>query len=202
MGNTETSILHSFLPNKARRRVLGLLFAHPDKSFYTKEIIKLAHTGTGAVLRELENLTKAGLISVEVLGNQKRYHAEKKSPIYSELRSIVLKTFGLADIIRDALGSVADEVHSAFIFGSIAKHLDTSTSDVDLMIITDTLSYADIFPLLEKPQATLAREINPTFYSQKEWTEKRKKKNNFIKKVMEQPKIFLIGTEDELNQLG
>ncbi len=201
MRHSNTTILDSIL-SKARRQVLGLLYMCPDKSFYTNEIIKHSHSGRGAIQRELENLTKAGLVTLELLGNQKRYQANKLSPIYSELRSIVLKTFGLADIIRQALTPVEEKIIFSFIYGSIAKQQDKSQSDIDLMIISNSLSYAELFPLLEQPQVLLGRMINPTFYSKKEWNDKKKNENNFITQVTKQPKIFLIGIEDEFKQLG
>lgn len=200
MKKNKNSLADALFP-KVRQQVLGLLFSQPDKGFYSNEIIRLTGSGRGVVQRELEKLTKAELVIVKEVGRQKMYQANTESPLFSDLRSMILKTFGLADVIQEALAPVVDEIQIAFIYGSIAKQEDISSSDIDLMLISDNLSYADIFPLLEPYQKQLGREINPTFYSQKEWSAKRKKKNNFINKVIQQPKIFLIGTEDDLNQL-
>lgn len=187
---------------QVRQKVLGLLFLQPDTSFHTNEIIRLTGSGTGAVQRELKKLTSAGLLTMQVVGRQKCYQANSASPLFSELRSMILKTFGLADLVREALAPVVKEIQIAFIYGSVAKQQDMSSSDIDLMLISNTLSYAEIFPLLESCQAQLGRDLNPTFYSEKEWLQKRKNKNNFIMQVLKQPKLFLIGTEDELNKLG
>lgn len=199
---TIKSSLSNALFSKVRQCVLALLYGQPDRSFHTNEIIRLTHSGTGAVQRELEKLATVGLITAEAIGNQKRYAANCASPVFSELRSIVLKTFGLADVIRDALTPIASQVHIAFIYGSIAKQEDTSSSDVDLMLVCDNLTYADLFRLLEETQVKLGRPIHPTFYSPAEWTRKYKAHNNFLTQLVKQPKIFLIGTEDELTQLG
>jgi predicted nucleotidyltransferase len=199
MNDTKTSLANALFP-KVRQQLLGLFFTQPDNSFHTNEIIRLTGSGTGVVQRELEKLTSAGLITMEVVGRQKQYQANRESPLFEELRLIVLKTFGLADVIRSALIPVLDEIQIAFIYGSVAKQEDTSSSDIDLMLISDSLSYAEIFSLLESCQVQLKRDINPTFYSAKEWSEKRNKKNNFITQVLKQPKIFLIGTEDDLKQ--
>ncbi len=187
---------------KVRQQVLGLLFNYPGARFHTNEIIRLSGSGTGAVQRELEKLTHAGLITVELVGKQKQYQANQASLLFNELHSIVLKTFGLADILRHALEPVRRKIKSAFIYGSIAKNTDTANSDIDLMLITDKLTYAEIFPLLETPQQKLNRAIHPTFYSTKEWASKLKKKNHFVTQVVKQPKIFLLGDESELKQLG
>jgi predicted nucleotidyltransferase len=188
--------------SKVRQRVLGLLYGQPDSDFHTNEIIRLTNSGTGAVQRELESLTSAGLVIVKQVGNQKRYQANRDTPFFMELRSIVLKTFGLADVLRETLIPITTKIRIAFIYGSIAKQEDTAKSDIDLMIIGTDLTYADIFELLEKAEAQLGRKINPTFYSASEWLRKNKDKNNFVIKVLQHPKIFLIGTEDELVKLG
>lgn len=189
--------LSDALFSKAQQNVLGLLYGQPDSNFHTNEIIRLTQSGTGAVQRELAKLTAVGLLIVNQVGNQKRYQANRANPLFLELRSIVLKTFGLADVIRDALSPLVQQIHFAFIYGSIAKQADTASSDIDLMLISDNLTYSEIFKLLESAETKLSRKINPTFYSLSEWTRKHKERNNFIIQILKQPKIFLIGTEDE-----
>jgi predicted nucleotidyltransferase len=201
MGITSTN-LGNALFSKGQQCLLALLFGHPDRSFYANELIHLADTGTGAIQRELAKLTAAGLITVQRLGNQKHYQANPATPIFAELRAIVLKTFGLTDVLQQALLPIADKIRLAFIYGSIAKQQDTSKSDIDLMIISDTLTYADIFPLLEKAEAQLARPINPSIYSTSEWKQKRDKGSAFVTRVLAQPKIYLIGKENDGNQSG
>ncbi len=184
--------------SKVQQRVLGLLFAQPDRSFYTNEIIRLTQSGTGAVQRELAKLETVGLITLTTFGNQKLYQANRDTPLFAELHSIVLKTFGLSDILKEDLKPIASQIQVAFIYGSIAKHEDKANSDIDLMIIGEDLSYAVLFPLLEKAQTQLGRKVNPTCYTSKEWMRKYKEGNNFINQIIKQPKIFLIGTEDAL----
>ena len=142
--------LSNALFSKVRQCVLALLYGQPNRSFHTNEIIRLTHSGTGAVQRELEKLAAVGLITAQSIGNQKHYTANCASPLYTELRGIVLKTFGLADVLRQALEPIASQIYIAFIYGSIAKQEDKTTSDVDLMLVGDHLTYADIFKLLEK----------------------------------------------------
>lgn len=201
MKRKNTHLSHALFP-KVRQLVLGLLYTQCNRSFYTNEIIRLTHAGSGAVQRELTKLSALGLITVESFGNQRHYQANQSSPLFAEMRGIILKTFGLADIVHEALMPITDDIQFAFIYGSMASRKDNATSDIDLMIISDTLSYAELFSLLEKPQEKLGRKINPTFYSAKEWVKKRNAKNNFVTQVIKHPKIFLLGTIDELKELG
>jgi predicted nucleotidyltransferase/predicted transcriptional regulator with HTH domain len=187
--------------SKVRQRVLGLLYSRPDSDFYTNEIIRLADSGTGAVQRELESLIAAGLVKVKLVGNQKRYQANQDSPFFQELRSIILKTFGLADVLKSALYPLTKNIVVAFIYGSIARQEDTAKSDIDLMIIGKDVSYAKIFRLVEKIEAQLGRKVNPTIYSVAEWVRKYNEGNNFVTKVLNQPKIYLMGTDDETAKL-
>lgn len=200
--STKKLRMQDVLFSKVQQRILAILFGQPDKHLYTNEIIRLSHIGTGAIQRELAKLSAAELIVIKEIGNQKHYQANAANPIFSELRSIVLKTFGLADVLKETLSPLAHQISISFIYGSIAKQEDSTHSDIDLMITSDDLTYADLFPLLERAEVTLARHINPTCYSISEWICKRKRNNHFLNQVMKQPKIFLIGTEDEIKKFG
>jgi hypothetical protein len=197
MGIIKYSIA-DVLFSKVQQRVLRLLFGQPDRSFYTNEIIRLTHSGTGAVQRELAKLESVGLITMKQAANQKLYQVNRDAHLFSELRSIVLKTFGLVDVLLEALKPVASQIQIAFIYGSIARHEDKVSSDIDLMLIGNNLNYAELYPLLESAQVKLWRQVNPTYYTIEEWARKHKEANNFISQVIKQPKIFLIGTEDDL----
>ena len=179
---------------------MGLLFGNPSRSYYANEIIRSAGTGVGAVQRELERLTAVGLVTAKKIGNQKHYQANRQAPIFEELRGIVLKTFGLADVLREALVPLAGRIDTAFVYGSVAKGTDTASSDIDLMVIGDKLSYPDIFPLLTKAESRLGRAINPTVYSRRELRRKLQDGNEFLSRVLKQPRIFLVGTDDALEK--
>lgn len=201
MGITNTNI-SSPLFSQAQQQVLGLLYGNPNVDFYTNEIIRHTKTGTGAIHRELAKLTSAGILVSKQVGNQKRYQANQANPFFEELRGIILKTFGLADIIKAAIQPLSDKITIAFIYGSIPKQTDTASSDVDLMIISEQITYAEIFKFLGSAEERLNRKINPTFYTPAEWIKKKHKKNHFIMQLLTQPKIFLIGSENELISLG
>lgn len=178
--------------------MLGLLFGQPDRSFYSNEIVKLLGTGRGALQRELERMTAAGLITMTIIGRQKHYQANKHSFIYQELKSIVLKTFGLTDVLREALSGYADIICYAFIYGSIAKGTDTATSDIDVMVIAEGLSYSHLFEVLMKAEETLGRKVSPTVYTPKEFLRKKQSDNHFVTRVLSQPKIVLLGSENAI----
>src|SRR5438067_1195402 len=140
---TDQSLSGALFSN-VQRRVLALIFGHPERSFYASEIVRRVHSGTGAVERELSRLQRSGLVTVERIGNQKHYRANRESPIFSELHSLVLKTAGLTEPLKSFLEPHADKIKIAFVYGSVAKGTDTARSDIDLMVIGDDLSYTDL----------------------------------------------------------
>jgi predicted nucleotidyltransferase len=190
--------LSDALFSKVQARVLGLLFGTPDRSFYANELFRLAGTGTGAGVRELAKLSDAGLLTVNKIGNQKHYQANRNAPIFDELRGIVLKTLGMADILRQGLLPMADKISVAFIYGSIAKGTDTAKSDIDVMVIGDHIDYPEVYTALMPAEAQLGRKVNPSLYSEKDVTKKLKAENAFLTRIVAQPKIFLIGSENDL----
>src|SRR5258707_7562099 len=113
--------LSNALFSKVQQRVLALIFGHSDRSFYTSEIVRSVHSGTGAVERELSRLQSSGLVSVERIGNQKHYQANRESPVFDELQSLVVKTAGPTGPIKKMLEPYSDSIKTAFVFGSVAK---------------------------------------------------------------------------------
>jgi predicted nucleotidyltransferase len=194
----QRSLVADALFPKTRQRVLGVLFGTPHQSFYANEIIALAESGTGAVQRELDRFEKAGLVTVKRVGKQKHYQADASAAVYPEIRALVLKTSGLADILRAALKPREGDLHAAFVFGSIPKNEDTAQSDVDLMVVSDILTYPDIISAVGTASHTLGRQINPTVYTRAELARRIRERNAFVKRVLAQPKLWLIGDEREL----
>lgn len=198
MGNENPVSISDVLFSGVQRRVLGLLFGQPERSFYANEIARIGMTGRGALQRELERMTSSGLITMTLIGRQKHYQANRKAPIFQELRGIVLKTFGLADVLRTALASSSDPVHAAFIYGSVAKGTDTAASDIDVMVIAKGLSYSHLFEVLAKAEEVLGRKVNPTLYAAEDFSKKLRSDNHFLTRIVQQPKIMLIGDDNDL----
>lgn len=184
--------------SKVQQRVLGVLFGNPGRSFYANEVIALAGSGTGAVQRELTRLAGAGLLTVTPVGNQKHYQANASAPVYEELRGIVMKTSGLADILRKALAPLAREISAAFVFGSMAKRQDTATGVVDVLVICEHLTCANLYPALEDAGTKLGRKVKPTVYARKDLTDRLRQGNAFAKRILAQPKLWVIGGVSDL----
>lgn len=195
MNNFDSNIF-----SKLQQNILRLLYLNTASDYFTNEIIRYAKSGTGAVQRELKKLTESGLITQKKLGNQIRYQANQNLSYFSELKSIIIKTFGLTDIITEKL-RFNKEIKLAFIYGSFAKGTYVADSDIDLMLIGEDLTYAEFFQTLNQVEEMVGYKINPTFYSLAEWQRKYKVGNHFVKSICEQPKIFLIGTKDEFDTL-
>ena len=197
-NSVDSSAADALFP-KVRQRVLAILFGTPDRSFYANEVIALAQSGTGAVQRELLGLSEAGLLTVSKQGNQKHYQANANAPVFAELRGLVLKTLGLADVLRAALAPLAAQIDAAFIYGSMARQQDTAQSDVDVMIVSNTLGYGEVFGALEAATVSLGRTVNPTLYTRADWAKRVHDDNAFVTRVWQQPKIWLIGNEDQID---
>jgi predicted nucleotidyltransferase len=199
MGTISHAIsLSDALFSKVQQRVLALIFTHPERSFYTSEIVRNVNSGVGAVERELSKLARSGLVSVERIGNQKHYRANRAAPIFEELRGLVEKTVGLAEPIRQSLMPHADAIKTAFIYGSVANGADTADSDIDLMVIGDDLNYSDLYTATHAVERRLGRKVNPLFLSIKDWRRKSLDEGSVISKISHSPKIFIVGSEREL----
>jgi predicted nucleotidyltransferase len=183
---------------KTQQRVLGVLFGQPDRSVYASELIRMAGTGSGAAQRELARLEDSGLVVSRRVGHQKHYQANPEAPLFGELRSIVLKTIGLAEPLRTALKPLSTSIRAAFVYGSVARATDRAASDIDLMLVSDTLSYAEVFGALERAARQLGRPVNPTVYTAAEFARRTRGENAFLTRVLDQPKIWIIGGEDDL----
>jgi predicted nucleotidyltransferase len=201
MGINSTGLADALF-SKVQQRVLGLLFVNADRSFYTNEIVRFVDSGIGVVQRELEKLVASGLVTTQKIGNQKHYQASRDTPIFEELRGIMLKTVGLSDILRVALLPISNKIQAAFIYGSVAKGSDTAKSDIDVFIVSDDLVFADLFNMLSPCEGKLGRPVNPSIYSKQELQRKLTEENAFISRVLEQPKVFLIGSADDLPASG
>ena len=191
----QTVSLSEALFTATQRRVLGLLYGKPDQRFYANEVVRSAQSGKGVVMRELERLLGAGVLTMTRHGNQTHYQANPDCPIYAELLGIVRKTFGIADHLYDALVPVAAQLTWVFVYGSIAKGMDNAGSDIDLMVIADGVHYAELMELLMPMEQALSRTINPTIYTVSDWQAKLAAENSFVLRVMQQEKLNVMGSE-------
>jgi predicted nucleotidyltransferase len=143
-------------------------------------------------------LAASGLLTVARVGKQKHYQANADSPVFGELRGLVLKTSGLADVLRASLAPLAAKIDAAFVYGSVAKGQDSAVSDIDLMVVSENLTHADLFGAMEDAVSRLGRKVNPTVYSRQELAGRIRDKNAFVTRVLDQPRLWLIGGEHDL----
>lgn len=183
-----------------RGKALSLLLLQPQRRLHVREIARLTGTVAGTMNKELDRLQKAGLLEKHRVGNQLQYGANQQHPVFPELSALLRKTIGLADVLALALMPVADRITVAFVFGSMARSSDTAASDVDVIII-GRVDFGEAVNLLYEAQATLQREINPKIFASDEWQTKLAAKSSFILDVLSKPKLFLIGTQRDLDQL-
>lgn len=198
-GTSGATGLAGALFTRTQQRVLGYLFGQPGRSFFANELIGLTGAGSGAVQRELSRLSGSGLVTVTARGNQKHYQANPGSPIFAELCGILAKTVGLAEPLRVALAPLADRIQAAFVFGSVARKTDRAASDIDLMVIGEGVTYADLFGELEAASTRLGRQVNPTVYSRQELSQRVAEGNAFVTRLLAQPRIWIIGGESDLS---
>lgn len=201
MKATRIDAVSLLLPASYRRQVLALLLLHPQRKLHVREIARLTGTTAGTMNKELARLFEAGLLEREWVGNQLRYSANRSHQIYPELASILRKTVGLADVLLEALSPLAEQIATAFVYGSIARGTEEAGSDVDLMII-GSADFGAVIDALHEAQQQLGREVNPKVFSRREWQAKRKARDAFVVEVLAGPKIFLIGNANELAQPG
>jgi predicted nucleotidyltransferase len=176
----EIGKLGTTLFGKTRRAVLALLYGHPDESFYLRQIARVTGAGMGSLQRELKQLSEAGVIQRSEIGRQAFFKANSDCPVFLELKNLIIKTFGVADVLRAALSPLAETIQVAFVFGSMVSGEFKQSSDLDVMVI-GKIEFAEIVAALTPAQETLAREINPTVYPSGEFKSKLAEGHHFLK---------------------
>lgn len=187
---------------KVRRKVLALFLLNPEKQFYFREAVRALGDAPGSLQRELVSLVRVGVLTVEKIGIQKFYRANRECPIHNELKSIAEKTFGIVDVLRDVLRAHASgRIEAAWVYGSIASGKDSGRSDIDLMVV-GSISFRELVTILKPIEETMRRPVNPTLYSSKEFVTKLRDKNHFLRTVMKSEKVFVLGDDHDLDRLA
>lgn len=194
----QDDFLPGLLGSKLRAKVLGWLFTHTDERYFVRQLTGLLKVDSTNLSRELARLAKMGILVSTTSGKQKYYQANLQSPVYDELHGLMVKTAGIADVLRAALKPAAEKIKAAFIFGSIATRTETRASDIDVMIIGN-ISFGEAVSLVSPAMELLHREVNPVVYATQEFLEKVKTDHHFVKSVLEGERIFLIGDGHELS---
>lgn len=177
-----------------------MLLLNPEKSYYVRELARLVDVLPGSLHRELKLLAATGLLTRDAVGNQVRYQANRDCPVFEELAGFFRKTAGLADILREALSSLTAKIEFAYIFGSFAQGKESVTSDVDVLIIGE-VSFTSVVLAFASTYEQLGREVNPVVVTKEEFLQKCEQGDRFVTRIVNEPKIFLIGTNDDLGKL-
>jgi predicted nucleotidyltransferase len=198
---TRAGSLGDLLFGHTRGGILALLYTRPDDSFYVRQIARHLSGSVGSVQRELETLSKVGLISRSRIGSQVFYQANHNSAVFGDIRALVAKTVGIFYVLRSALEPLAKRISVAFVYGSIARQEEKADSDVDVMIV-GRVTLEEVLVQFGSIEASLGRTANPTVYSVAEYKSKLVSGNHFLNAVIRGKKVFLFGNEDELREMG
>ncbi|MFQ6005221.1 MAG: nucleotidyltransferase domain-containing protein [Woeseia sp.] len=183
-----------------RRQLLAQLLLRPDEKFHVRELARMTGISAGSSHRELKAMSESGLLLREHAGNQVLYQANRACPVYNELAAIFRKTIGMATLLKDALAGLSDKIELAFVFGSMASGTQDLTSDVDVLVLGD-LSLREGVQALSPLQVTLGRQINPVVMTTDKFVDRKGRKDRFVMRVLEEPRTFVIGDDDELAKL-
>lgn len=186
-------MLSDALFSPAQARVLAWLFGQPERWFHFNELLRLTGLGSASLQRELARLDAGSLVVAEQVGNLRRRRANEHSPVHAELVSLVRKTLGVVPTLREALALLQGRIELALVFGSVAKQTDRSGSDVDLLVVSDTVTVGEILPLVIDAEAALGRKVNPSCYTPGEFERRRGDPDSFINRVLAQPTMVLWG---------
>lgn len=189
--------LSSALFGKARQAVLALLYSRPDESFYLRQVARATGAGQGSVQRELRRLVDAGIIVRSGRGRQVYYQANRHCPIFAELQGLMMKTAGMADVLRSALSPISGKLDVAFVYGSHASGKATGSSDVDLLVVGDVDEMA-LHKAVGRAEGQLGRSVNYTLLSRHEFARRRKAKGGFLARVLGGRKVPILGSPDEV----
>jgi uncharacterized protein len=198
---SDATPLSETLFSKNRRAVLGLLYGRPDRAFYLRQVVRVSRGGHGAIQRELQVLSDAGIIRRTRRDKQVYFQANAECPVFEELKALIVKTAGVADVLKAALASLGDGIRIAFVYGSVAKAQQKAESDVDVLVV-GSVAFRDVVAALAEAQSQLGREVNPTVYALEEFQSKLCSGHHFLTSVLKKEKVFLIGDERELDGLA
>lgn len=185
-----------------RQAVMGLLLLRPDERFHLRQVVRLVGAGVGAVQRELKALVAMGVVLREQSGRQVYFQANRQSPIYPELQGLLLKTSGVAGVLRAVLAPVEMRIKAAAVFGSVAKGTMQHGSDLDLLVVSENLTMRELAGAIREASGRLGREINVNLYAPREWARRYREGHPLVKSILTEPRMMVIGGENELERMA
>ncbi len=191
-------LLDALLP-KTRQGILAALLGQPTKTWYVSELARRMGVPSSSLQRELQDLTKVGILKNHRQGRMAYYQANTDSPVFAELRGLILKTAGLVDVLTEVLKPLVAKLRLVFVYGSIASGTEKSDSDIDLMVV-GKVAPAELALPLRRARELLGRDINPTVYTSAEFDKKRKSKDPFLSQVLAKPRLLVIESANDLGK--
>ena len=191
--------LGKILSSRVRSEIFRILFGQKGVELHNREIEQRSGLSESNVRRELRNLENLDLVRRRKDSNRVYYRANEDHPLYREIHNMVLKTSGLAGLLKAALDD--ERILLAFVFGSIAAGEEQAGSDVDLMVVGD-IGLRDLSGLLSGISDKIGREINPHVFPEAELRERIAAGDRFIAGVLDSKKTLIIGSDDELKAMG
>lgn len=186
---------------KIRQNILAATYSQPEKWWFMSELAGFIKTTPSSLQRELDSLAVSGILRRRRDGNRLYFQAETDSPIFAPLSELVTQTLGITTELKESLAPLAEKIRSAFVYGSVARSEERATSDVDLMVV-GAAALSELSPILRRLERRFSREINATCYGTEEFKKKIQSENHFLMNVLKKEKLFLIGDENELDEIA
>lgn len=195
----DMKMLPEILSSRARAGVFRLLFGITAQELHLREIARRSGLALGTIQQELRKLEGMDLLVLRKDGNRVYYRANTAHPLYDDIRSLVLKTSGLVDVLRAAL--TREGIDVAFVFGSVARGDEGAGGEVDVMVI-GRAGLREISAWLSGASERIGREANPHVMDAVTFASRRTSGEPFLSRVLSAPKLFVVGDEDELERVG
>lgn len=192
----KSPIIDTLFPDM-RGRILAATMMRPEKPWYLSELAKFLHAGPSSLQREIDALSKAGILEQRRDGRRVYLKPDTESPIFRDLKSLFDKTTGLTPVLQQAIEPFGDRIRMAFVYGSVARSEEQSGSDVDLLVV-GAVGLGDLVPALRVAEQTLGRPVNPTVFSIAEFSRRAKGNDHFLSTALKDEKVFVKGSEHEL----
>ena len=195
----KSPIIEALFP-EIRGKILGATLMRPEKNWYLTELSTFLHTQPSSLQREIDALSRAGILQQWREGRRVYLKPDALSPVFSDLKNLFAKTTGLVPVLQQALEELGDRIKVAFVYGSMARSEEVSESDIDLMIM-GAAGLSEMIPALKRTEAILGRPISPTIYSTEEFGRKTRARDHFLSTVLSSATQFVKGSDNELEQL-
>lgn len=191
-------MLEHIIPSKARRKILELFFHHPLENYYLRQVVREVDEEVNAVKRELDILTEEKVLNREKRLNKVFYTLNKNYYFYDEFLRIFTKTDQLALAVKKQLPKIG-KVKFIAVSAKFSKRQQIKEGEIYLLVV-GTIVIPEMTGIIADEEKNFGREINYTAMTEDEFIFRKKNNDPFIWRFLRQPKIMLVGTEEELTK--